>query len=81
MAAEAYSGEDHGRLRGSQMILVLLCVLTIPAANWLIGHVGTTCVPDGPCLIPVLPLGAVEPGKAGLSTTGGPRLKALRPRR
>lgn len=26
---------------------------TIPAANWLIGNVGTTCVPDGPCLIPV----------------------------
>lgn len=37
------------------MILVLLYVLTIPAANWLIGHVGTTCVSDGPCLIPVLP--------------------------
>ena len=37
------------------MILVLLYALTIPAANWLIGHVGTTCVPDGPCLIPVLP--------------------------
>lgn len=27
----------------------------IPAANWLIGNVGTTCVPDGPCLIPVAP--------------------------
>jgi queuosine precursor transporter len=27
----------------------------IPAANWLIGHVGTTCVPNGPCLIPVAP--------------------------
>lgn len=27
--------------------------LTIPAANWLIGNVGTTCVPDGPCLIPI----------------------------
>ena len=26
---------------------------TIPAANWLIGNVGTFCVPDGPCLIPV----------------------------
>lgn len=31
----------------------LLFALTIPAANWLIGNVGTTCVPDGPCLIPV----------------------------
>lgn len=27
--------------------------LTIPAANWLIGNVGTECIPDGPCLIPV----------------------------
>jgi uncharacterized PurR-regulated membrane protein YhhQ (DUF165 family) len=26
---------------------------TIPAANWLIGNVGTFCVPSGPCLIPV----------------------------
>lgn len=29
--------------------------LCIPAANWLIGNVGTMCVPDGPCLIPVAP--------------------------
>ena len=27
----------------------------IPAANWLIGNVGTVCIPDGPCLIPVAP--------------------------
>jgi hypothetical protein len=26
---------------------------TVPLANWLIGNVGTFCVPDGPCLIPV----------------------------
>ncbi|MDX0203840.1 VUT family protein [Sinorhizobium meliloti] len=25
----------------------------IPLANYMIGHVGTICVPDGPCLIPV----------------------------
>ena len=29
--------------------------LSIPAANWLIGHAGTTCVPNGLCLIPVAP--------------------------
>lgn len=29
--------------------------LCIPAANWLIGNVGTVCVPDGPCLVPVAP--------------------------
>lgn len=27
----------------------------IPAANWLIGNIGTTCIPQGPCLIPVAP--------------------------
>jgi uncharacterized PurR-regulated membrane protein YhhQ (DUF165 family) len=37
------------------VILVILYALTIPAANWSIGHVGTVCVPEGPCLIPVLP--------------------------
>lgn len=30
-------------------------VATIPAANWMVLHVGTTCVPNGPCLVPVLP--------------------------
>jgi hypothetical protein len=29
--------------------------LCIPAANWLIGHLGTVCVPGGPCLVPVAP--------------------------
>ena len=29
----------------------------IPAANWMIGHLGTTCAPDGPCLVPVFPWG------------------------
>ncbi|HVX98231.1 MAG TPA: VUT family protein [Pseudorhodoplanes sp.] len=29
--------------------------LTIPAANWMIGHVGTACAPQGPCLVPVAP--------------------------
>ncbi|MBX9593642.1 MAG: VUT family protein, partial [Roseomonas sp.] len=27
----------------------------IPAANWLIGHAGTVCIPGGPCLVPVAP--------------------------
>jgi uncharacterized PurR-regulated membrane protein YhhQ (DUF165 family) len=30
-------------------------IACIPAANWLIGNVGTICVPQGPCLIPVAP--------------------------
>lgn len=36
------------------IFLVLFC-LTIPAANWMIGHVGTVCSANGPCLIPVAP--------------------------
>ena len=36
------------------IFLVLFC-LTIPAANWMIGHVGTMCIPNGPCLVPVAP--------------------------
>src|SRR6185437_992878 len=36
------------------IFLVLFC-LTIPAANWMIGHVGTMCVQNGPCLVPVAP--------------------------
>ena len=30
-------------------------MLTIPAANWLIGNAGTICLEKGPCLIPVAP--------------------------
>jgi uncharacterized PurR-regulated membrane protein YhhQ (DUF165 family) len=28
-------------------------LLCLPAANWMISNVGTTCVQNGPCLIPV----------------------------
>lgn len=34
--------------------LILAAFLAcIPAANWLIGNVGTACIPKGPCIIPV----------------------------
>jgi hypothetical protein len=45
--------DKRGTIEGS-IFLVLFC-LTIPAANWMIGHVGTVCVSDGPCLVPVAP--------------------------
>jgi uncharacterized PurR-regulated membrane protein YhhQ (DUF165 family) len=32
----------------------------IPAANWLVGNVGTACVLNGPCIVPVAP-GIVAP--------------------
>lgn len=30
-------------------------IACIPMANWLIGHVGTVCPPNSPCLVPVAP--------------------------
>jgi queuosine precursor transporter len=42
--------------RAEGFLFLLGFGLCIPAANWLIGHVGTACVPGGgPCLIPVAP--------------------------
>jgi hypothetical protein len=42
--------------RREGVLFLVLFALTIPAANWLIGHAGTTCVPPhGPCLVPVAP--------------------------
>jgi queuosine precursor transporter len=43
---------ERKRLIEGLSFLALFC-LTIPMANWLIGHAGTVCVPNGPCLIPV----------------------------
>lgn len=48
------SDNEKRRNMEGAIFLVLFC-LTIPAANWMIGHVGTVCVPNGPCLIPVAP--------------------------
>jgi uncharacterized PurR-regulated membrane protein YhhQ (DUF165 family) len=36
-------------------------IACIPAANWLIQHAGTVCVPNGPCLVPVAPGGLMAP--------------------
>lgn len=30
-------------------------IACIPVANWMVGNVGTVCVPKGPCLVPVAP--------------------------
>lgn len=36
-------------------MFLIAYILCIPAANWLILTIGTHCVPNGPCLIPVAP--------------------------
>src|ERR1700758_4717985 len=46
----------EARRRREGLGFLVLFALTIPAANWLIGHVGTSCVtPQGPCVVPVAP--------------------------
>src|SRR6186997_3509168 len=46
--------QDVQRWVEGGIFLFLFC-LTVPVANWMIGHVGTVCVPNGPCLVPVAP--------------------------
>jgi uncharacterized PurR-regulated membrane protein YhhQ (DUF165 family) len=36
-------------------LLVFAYAATVPLANWMVAHVGTVCVPQGPCLIPIAP--------------------------
>lgn len=36
------------------LLACLLFLATVPAANWMVQNVGA-CIPDGPCLLPVLP--------------------------
>ncbi|MEZ5842982.1 MAG: VUT family protein [Hyphomicrobiaceae bacterium] len=43
---------DRRRAIEGALFLALFCAC-IPAANWLIQNVGTVCVANGPCLIPV----------------------------
>jgi uncharacterized PurR-regulated membrane protein YhhQ (DUF165 family) len=43
------------RLTVEGYVYLAAFTVCIPVANWMIGNVGTTCVPEGPCLIPVAP--------------------------
>ncbi|MEL6375309.1 MAG: VUT family protein [Pseudomonadota bacterium] len=45
---------ERRRLVEGIVFLIGFC-LCIPAANWMIGNVGTVCPPNSPCLIPVAP--------------------------
>jgi queuosine precursor transporter len=55
MGEHEMTATNGAQARREGLLFLVLFGLTIPAANWLIGHVGTTCVPNGPCLIPVAP--------------------------
>ncbi|MGA3001627.1 MAG: VUT family protein [Acetobacteraceae bacterium] len=55
---------QRSALGTAALVVFLGCV---PLANWLILHVGTVCVPSGPCLVPVAP-GIMAP--SGVLTVG-----------
>lgn len=46
---------DKGRTTWFSLAAFVGFLLTGPVSNWLIQNVGTTCIPQGPCLIPVFP--------------------------
>jgi len=52
--SDGHDDLDRRRLVEGAVFLALYA-LTIPAANWMIGHLGTACPPGGPCLLPVAP--------------------------
>ena len=56
MEDRGMTADREQQRRREGVVFLILFALTIPAANWLIGHVGTACVaPDGPCVVPVAP--------------------------
>lgn len=64
----AIATERKGRKSFSPVgaIAVAVFVLTVPAANWMVSNVGSTCIPDGPCVIPVW-RGVVAPSGVALA--------------
>jgi queuosine precursor transporter len=55
MEGSGMTSDREQQRRREGVIFLILFALTIPAANWLIGHVGTTCIVNGPCVVPVAP--------------------------
>jgi queuosine precursor transporter len=47
--------------RGEGFLFLAGFTACVPLANWMIGNLGTVCVPNGPCLIPVGPGGLSAP--------------------
>lgn len=44
---------NNKRIEG--FVYLAAFVACVPIANWMIGNVGSVCIPKGPCLIPVAP--------------------------
>ena len=60
--------ELNKRRQVEGLVFLAAFAACIPGANWLLGNVGTECVPGGPCIMPVAP-GVVAP--SGVIMIGG----------
>jgi uncharacterized PurR-regulated membrane protein YhhQ (DUF165 family) len=47
--------ELEAKRKREGLVFLAAFAACIPLANWMIGNVGTFCVPQGPCVIPVAP--------------------------
>ena len=56
------------RTKAEGLAYFIAFIACIPTANWMIGNVGTVCVPKGPCLVPIWPWGAG--GQAVMAPSG-----------
>lgn len=50
------------------LLAFVVFLALVPLANWMVLHIGTTCLPNGPCVVPVAP-GLMAP--SGVLTVGG----------
>jgi len=48
-------GEVDAKRKREGLLFLAAFAACIPLANWMIGNVGTFCIPQGPCVIPVAP--------------------------
>ena len=46
-------GPAASRLEGFTYLAAFAA--SVPVANWMVGHIGTSCTPNGPCVLPVAP--------------------------
>jgi uncharacterized PurR-regulated membrane protein YhhQ (DUF165 family) len=54
-AAMYHELRKRGTRRTEGFVYLAAFMACIPIANWMIGNIGTTCIANGPCLIPVAP--------------------------
>lgn len=66
MMSSATDRDRREAFRPLGAITIVAFVLSVPVANWMVLNVGSTCFPDGPCLIPVWP-GVLAPSGVALA--------------